>query len=291
MTEPPFSGTQVQDSFPEYAVEVPHLGCGAFKVAYKAASPDGDLVVKILTEPLEAGVDVESTDLPARFARELRGMTIVNSPFLVAILRHPEVRQIGADNYLWYAEPYYPGGTLEERLAQGETGPKLATSVLLAMLEAVHAMWSTARIVHRDIKPGNIVFDDAGIPVLLDLGIAFFPDLSTLTDAMGSSPRTPRYAAPEQFEMRRAATIDFRTDLYLVGMVAFEALTGKHPFWDPSVDHAAYFDRLNGFDGSSLEFIDCPSELKGLITRLLAPRPSGRFRNVDIPLMIARGLV
>ena len=228
MSSAPFSDADLVAAFSEYQVTVPALGCGSFKVAYQAADEGSPLVLKVLNEPLIDDLDkVDSDDLPERFARELSGMSSVASPYVVQLLRAPEVRVIAGRTHVWYAEPFYPGGTLEGRLQAGPLPEHEVDRIVRCLLLAVQEMWGSGRIVHRDIKPGNVVFDTSDQPVLLDLGIAYFSELSSLTDAMGISPRTPRYAAPEQFEMRRAATIDFRTDLFLIGILAFEMLTGK----------------------------------------------------------------
>ncbi|MGF0284843.1 serine/threonine protein kinase [Rhodococcus sp. IEGM1339] len=264
---------------------LPPLGQGSFKVAYRGTRGADDIVIKILTEPLPVDLEsMESVPLPTRFSREIEGMSIIDSPYVVRLVEAPRKCVLSNREHLWYAEPFYPGGTLEERLVNEGPSEELARKVLVSLLRAVEAMWTDASIVHRDIKPGNIVFDQSGDPILLDLGIAFHNDMSPLTDAFDASPRTNRYAAPEQFEMRRFAEIDFRTDLFQIGIVVFETLTGNHPFWHPSIDADEYFRKLNSFDGSVFGSIQCPSDLERVITRLLAPRPSQRFRNISIPL-------
>lgn len=290
MSAVPFSHAAVIQAFPELSIREPELGIGSYKVAYEGYEDGQSVVLKILLEPTPEDIDtLDSDELPERFARELSGMARVDSDHVVKLLRRPELRVIGNRGYMWYLEPYYSGGTLAQRLAQGRFGRTLGIQILTSMLQAVSDMWLQAGVVHRDIKPGNIVFDDTGKPILLDLGIAFHRDLTTITDAYGPSPRTPRYAAPEQFEMRRIATIDFRTDLFLVGMVAYETLTGQHPFWDPKIDISEYHRRVDAgsFDKMRLSEVSKSHELDRIIARLLAPRPSGRYRDVSEPLLAA----
>ncbi|MBD3782971.1 MAG: protein kinase [Micrococcales bacterium] len=263
----------------------PHLGVGAYKVAYRASRADEDVVIKIVMEPA-VGDDDELANLPERFARELLGMESVACPHVVKVLDKPSIRDVGASQHLWYLEPFYEGPTLEKAIADGQSGPELCEKVLLHMLRAVKAMWeSPSKIVHRDIKPGNIIFNGEDL-VLLDLGIAFHADLSAITDSFMQSPKTRRYAAPEQFEVRRYATIDFRTDLYLVGMVAFEAATGKHPFWQQGIQASEYLRRMANFSAIQLDGSGVEQSRVHLITRLLAERPAGRYRSVDQPLAI-----
>lgn len=282
----PFSDDELLQAFADYKLVLPELGEGSFKVAYRGRSGSDDIVIKVLKEPLP-DEDFDSDDsipFPTRFGREIEGMSQVDSPHVVKLVEPPKKCRLSRRDYLWYAEPYYPGGTLEEAIKTSGGNEELSRRLVIALLRAVNAMWSDAGIVHRDIKPGNIVFDGEGSPVLLDLGIAYHNDLSPLTDAFGSSPRTGRYAAPEQFEVRRIAEIDFRTDLFQIGIVAFEALVGHHPFWYEKIQNSEYYRRLENFDSSSFEGVSCEEDLRAVITRLLAPRPSQRYRNVSIPL-------
>jgi serine/threonine protein kinase len=105
-------------------------------------------------------------------------------------------------------------------------------------------------------------------------------DLTPLTFAFGFSPRTPRYAAPEQFDLRHVAPIDFRTDQFLVGIVVFEALTGSHPFM-----HAASGDYVAALRGGNLDEtalgLVANNALAQLLRRLLRPNPHERYRTPE----------
>ncbi|WP_432535299.1 serine/threonine-protein kinase [Kineococcus arenarius] len=278
-------------AFPDYHIETPHLGEGTFKVAYKCEYNDKPAVLKILKQEIVEDVDSpEGISLPERFARELLGMGRINSKHVVQALKEPEVSEIGSSRRLWYLEPFYPGGTLDEAIAKGKHGLHLGDQVLAALLTAISNLWSQAKIVHRDIKPGNIVFDDSDNLVLLDLGIAFFGDLTELTASEQSSPKTPLYAAPEQFEMRRLATIDFRTDLFQAGLVAYEAYTGKHPYFRQFTLLGEYLQRIQAvdFDESAIRVAGCDEKRLSVLKRLLASTPSRRYRTVDLALAAVR---
>ena len=290
MSPAPFAFEALEAALPEYEIRDVPLGQGADKIAYKANKDARDVVVKVLTEPMPEDLDsLDTLELPDRIGRELAGMSNVQSPHVVSLLEKPSIARLGNRSYLWYVEPYYPGGTLEEAIEKSQAGARLGQTVLAAMLRAIDDMWNQARIVHRDIKPGNIVLDNDQNPILLDLGIAFHSELTELTDAMGVSPRTPRYAAPEQFELRRLATIDFRTDLFLTGLVAYEAYTGRHPYFEVGIDTATYLNRLaSGAPGvDDLLRAGCSERHARLVVRLLAGRPSGRFRTVALARRMA----
>jgi serine/threonine protein kinase len=280
------------EAFPEYKISLPELGSGNFKLAYKAESSEhGTVVLKIVKEPLPLDLASDSSvELPVRFEREILAMSRVRSDFVVRLLAGPEIRVIGTERHVWYLEPYLSGGTLDKRTTEFPN-TRLAVNVVWGVLEAINALWSQAQLVHRDIKPQNIGFDEAGRPVVLDLGIAFHKELSALTDMFGVSPRTPLYAAPEQFVQRRLAVIDFRTDLFLAGVVGFEILTGRHPFFDPN-HHETYVSRLMSgqLDKDAWTNVSAPDEFLELLRRLMRPRPNQRYRDLTEPLEISRRL-
>lgn len=240
MVTNPIDHAAVVAAFPELLVEENPLGCGGMKNAYKVTIEGEYAVLKVVREPVSPGDDDGAVSLPERIQREMDGMRAIDHRGIVWVIEGPDVREIDGQPRVWYLEPFYPGGTLTNRLGSPWTkGDVLA--LVSRLVEAAEVLASHG-VVHRDIKPGNIVFDAEDLPVLLDLGIAYFQDLTPLTVGWGQSPRTPSYAAPEQFELRRRTSIDFRTDMFLIGIVAFEALTGRHPF-DPS-DADGYLDRL-----------------------------------------------
>ena len=183
------------------------------------------VVVKFIANDL-----AKNTDALARFSREAAAAAQVKSPHVVQTLDHG-VSEDGA--------PYI----VMELLEGGDLGARLEGSAPMSPIEVVNVVVQLARaldrahgrgIVHRDIKPNNIFLCDAGnnevFVKLLDFGIAKYMD-SVLLDSgtkTGSMVGTPYYMSPEQ--VLGAKDIDFRTDLWSVGVVAFEALTGTKPF-------------------------------------------------------------
>lgn len=282
----PFADADVCASFPGLAITTPPLGQGSFKVAYRARGLGGDLVLKVIYSfPIADDPDEFDIDqVPDRIARELSGMSAINSPHIVTLVSDPAVTQIGDTSYLCYEEPFYGGGTLEDRLRNGALSRTETRILLVALLRASSALWTADKIVHRDIKPGNIAYADDGTPVLLDLGLVLFTEMSALTDSGFISPMTPRYAAPEQFEQRRNAQIDFRTDQYLIGLTVLEAARGRHPFFRPGITPSAYMQSLQGFSAASLSQDDLDDDVREVLGRLLSHAMYGRYRTPEIPL-------
>lgn len=280
----PFSDSDVDAAFPAKQIQHPELGRGSFKVAYVDSSEE-ITVLKILTDALDPdqdGTSVDDSALDDRFVREIRAMQLTDSPHLGKILVAPRAVSIAGVRYAWYEEPYYGGGTLTDRLARGAMPADDAALLTVALLEAVRELWKH-KLVHRDIKPGNIVFD-GNAPVLIDPGIALHVGLDDLTDSSGSSPKTPAFSAPEQHEVRRYAEIDFRTDHFLVGIVAYMAFSGRHPIWEPGMDPRTFIVKLLTFDRVDVSSLPCSPEMQRVIGRLLAPKPHRRYRTVDEPL-------
>jgi serine/threonine protein kinase len=195
----------LESAFPEFSVDHQPLGTGGFKVAHQVEVDGISFVLKVVKQP----IDDPDAALPERLRRKIEAMRNVNSPRVVRIERGPEIREVGAEQHVWYLEPFYDGGTLDAWLGTPMAIDEVMT-LTFGLLEAVEALWNQGRLVHRDIKPANIAFDDERLPVLLDLGIALHENLTPITQDFGFSPRTPAYAAPEQFEVRRLARIDFR---------------------------------------------------------------------------------
>lgn len=276
-----FTDSDVVRAFTELAVEVPNLGVGQQKVAYKASDGAVTVALKVLLHEESEDDEDELVLAAERFRREMAGMAATSCPHVVQLLNGPEVRGIAGRDHLWYSEPYMAGGMLRSRLTRGPMGPNDVHALAKALLLAVDAMWNQGGFVHRDIKPDNIGYLGDGTVVLLDLGIALFADLSPLTESQMSGPGTSRYAAPEQFRIRRLADIDFRTDLFQIGIVLMEALTGKHPFWERGAD---YMQRLTNFSADSLNGLQMSAGLRAVIPRLLAASPSGRYRKVELAL-------
>jgi serine/threonine protein kinase len=269
---------EIAEAFPEYQF-VKELGDGTFKVACLIKEEDEQKVLKVS----KATVEGPDANLPERLRREIEAMKEVGSEHIARVLNGPDVREVANEDRVFYIEQFYPGGTLDKRLDSPWSAEDVV-NLLRGLLTAVKAL-EDAGIVHRDIKPENVVFDADGKPVLLDLGIAYYKDLSSITEPFGPSPKTPRWAAPELFAMRSTVVIDSRTDLFGVGVVCFEAATGGvHPF-NPD-EPAHYMERLGTgqIDTKALSSASVLQPIASVLVRLLQPAPNRRYRKVDAAL-------
>jgi serine/threonine-protein kinase len=288
---------EIAEAFPEYRF-VKELGDGTFKVACLIEDGGEQQVLKVGKEALKASHSAEEekaetglpepSNLPERLHREIEAMKRVDCEHIARVLDGPGIKEIAGESRVFYIEQFYPGGTLDEHL-DSPWSPEDLIRLLRGLLVAVEALEDEG-IVHRDIKPENIVFNAEGKPVLLDLGIAYYKELTTITEPFGPSPKTPRWAAPELFAMRSTVVIDSRTDLFGVGVVCFEAATGGvHPF-NPD-DGAHYFQRLTTgqIDTNALTEASVPKPIADVLVRLLQGAPNRRFRKVDAALKALEG--
>jgi len=210
------------------------LGQGGQKLVLAARHErDGDIVLKIV---------YPKTD-PESVRREILAVQQIQSPRVPRILEHGLAdTNLGA--CVWLREEKVSGDTLRNILA---SGPLPAESVLrlgLQMMEALEGA-ERAQIVHRDVKPDNIMRDAVGDFWLLDFGIARHLDLSSLTaTSLPTAKMTLGYAPPEQCRNFKRE-IDSRADLFALGVTMHECATGRNAFLDPPPrDHLELLRRV-----------------------------------------------
>ena len=245
------------------------LGSGGMSCVYKAHDPvlDRDVAVKIL--PPELGRD---ETLRQRFQEEARALGRVQHPNLVRIYA---VGQEGLTSY--YAMELIGGVSLQKAIsALGRMSIEEAVAVVLQVcggLQAVHE----SGIVHRDVKPSNIMLDASGRAVLMDFGLARREERQTFT-AAGGVLGTPEYMSPEQ---ARGDKADLRSDLYSLGVVLFELLGGRPPFYGK--DTISILRRHVETPPPPLESVapDVPQAIRDIISRLLAKSPDERYPHVE----------
>jgi serine/threonine-protein kinase len=192
---------------------VRELGRGAMGVVYLARAGDREVAIKVML--------VTDRDAVARFEREIELASRIRHPGLV-----PVIDTGFAEGRRFFVMEYCPGETLRVVLARGPMTPGAAARLVRSLADAVAAAHAED-VLHRDLKPANIIMTDAG-PRITDFGLARdLVDARRLT-ASGIAVGTPAYMAPEQLEARR--DIDERVDVYALGLILYQAMTGRHPF-------------------------------------------------------------
>jgi serine/threonine protein kinase/ABC-type branched-subunit amino acid transport system substrate-binding protein len=194
------------------------LGRGGMATVYRGYDPrfERDVAVKVLPREF-----LHEPTFRARFVREAKTIASLDHPAVVPVHDFGE-----EDGQPYLVMRLMKGGTLSERLQQG---PLPANDVARIMQRLSSALDEAHRrgIIHRDLKPGNILFDRFGEAYLSDFGIVRLAESqATLTGTHGAVG-TPGYMSPEQIQ---GQMVDGRSDIYALGIIIFEMLTGKRPF-------------------------------------------------------------
>lgn len=261
---------EVEQAFPDWTIEL-LLGEGGQKSVWKARMPDGRRValkVALYSDPRRIRMD-----------RELQAIRLASSPNLVRPVTTEVVTiNMAGMRCLWYAEEFIEGDLVLHLDPPWSIDEVISLGLDLGA--AVHALWQH-RIVHRDIKPDNIIRATDGRFVLLDAGVARHQTLESITLAEGR-PGTPFWRSPEQLRRYRRE-LDFRSDLFLVGQLMYLGLTGQHPFLVEVETEEEYERRVMEGDCPNIQEVrpEVPATLGAVIHRLLAKNPHGRYRSVD----------
>lgn len=202
-----------------------------------------------------------------RFLREARAAAQLEHPNIVPIYETGE-----ADGYHFIAMKLLEGRTLREGIERGPTPPEEVSLILGQVAEALDYAHSRG-FVHRDIKPGNIMIDDRFNVTLTDFGIARAADDMSIT-ATGLLVGTPAYMAPEQAQGLPASP---RSDIYALGILAYELLTGATPFGDRT-PHAIILAHLHEPPQPAHERSDgIDPALSAVVEQALAKQPEERY--------------
>lgn len=248
---------------PGYRLEK-KLGSGGMATVYLATqeSLHRKVAFKVMAPHL-----AKTPGFAERFMREARIVAQMQHPHIVAV---HDVAEFQGVYYL--AMEYLTGGSLADRLKNKEVTPHTALIVTRDIADALNYAHQK-NIVHRDIKPDNILFrESTGAAVLSDFGIAKALDAETQLTQMGSTVGTPKYMSPEQ---ARGQKLDGRSDLYGLGVMLFEMLTGKPPYTaeDPVALAVKHLQDPIPVLPEALQ------RYQILINKLMAKEPGDRFPN------------
>jgi serine/threonine-protein kinase len=215
----------------------------------------------------------ENEEFVERFRREAKSAAALSSPYIVPIFDRGETD----DGTYYITMEYLPGGTLRERITTtGALRPQAAAQVALQVAKALKAA-HVRGVVHRDIKPRNILLADSDHVKVADFGIARAADASTIShtgDILGSA----KYMSPEQAEGEQVGPV---SDLYSLGVVLYEMLTGRVPFEvetpaDVPIRHAVAPPRHPKEVNPEI-----PEELDAITMKLLATNPEDRYESAE----------
>jgi serine/threonine-protein kinase len=245
---------------------------GGQKAAYRAIDPArGLVVVKIGTYP--------SPNALERIRREVEVLRGIGSSYYPKNIDF----RVEEPNLFVVVEEYIESRPLSACITEFSE-PKAALLFLRHMVLGLDLIWEK-RIVHRDVKPDNILITADKTPKIIDLGIARLLDEESLTRTLNCrGPCTPNYASPEQLKNRKAQ-IDQRTDQFSLGILLTQVLQrGLHPF-DPAIVGAGDSIVSNILDGfwsrSRFRALGLPASIEALASKLLGGEPFQRYRTTE----------
>lgn len=244
------------------------IGEGGMGVVYKAVHTQIDQVVAIKAIYPQYAKD---KNFKERFRREAKVQAKLHHPNVVNILNYIE----DDEGNIYIVMEYINGGTLENKIAQRKLTLDEIVSITVQVLNALSYMHSNG-IIHRDIKPSNIMFSDGFVKVS-DFGIAKPAEDKGLTRT-GTIMGTVWYMAPEIIQGRQAS---YSSDLYAVGVMLYQMLTGKAPFFGKT-DFEIMKAHLEKEPPSIRELNpNLPEGIDTIVRKALAKRPEERFSNAE----------
>ena len=246
-------------------IKVLHLiGEGGTAHVYLASRERDDepLVVKILRSEVTA-----NGKSLARFMEEYALVQRVKSPHVARIYDHGT-----AQEHAYLVMEFFEGGDLQKRLGGKALAPAECLRLFRQLMMALGDIHEKG-VLHRDLKPQNLMFRDDGTLAIVDFGIAKHIDAIDMTGA-GEILGTPRYMSPEQVQGK---TLDLRTDIYSAGVLLYQMLTGGHLFDGDSAVEVA----LQHLNTPAPPLPDALAEYQRLLDKLLEKDRDARFRNAD----------
>ncbi|MAI70130.1 MAG: protein kinase [Rhodopirellula sp.] len=254
--EPP-TIDRLAELFP--ALEIIKLvGTGGMAAVYKAKQPGLDRFVALKILPEEFSHDVK---FALRFTREARTLAKLSHPNIISVF---EFGNIG-DTYYFLME-FIDGTTLREIVAGGQLAPEQALSIVPHLCDALQYAHDK-RVVHRDIKPENILISSDGVVKIADFGLSRIIGNETHQTKLTGTHQimgTPRYMAPEQLESSRG--VDHRADIYSLGVVFYEMLTGELPM---------------GYFAAPSKKVEIDVRLDEVVLRTLEKEPQRRYQTAS----------
>ena len=249
------------------------LGEGGMAIVYKAYDTrlESEVAVKVIrTERFSPEILQKALK---RFEREAKSLAQLTHPNIVKVLDYGEF-----EGQPYLVMPYLPGGTLKQLLNGKPMLWQRAARLLIPILRSLDYAHKRG-IVHRDIKPSNIMITESGEPMLTDFGVAKIIDEEATLDLTGTSAAvgTPEYMAPEQTTSK---TTDHRVDIYALGIVFYEMVTGRKPF-QADTPLAVLFKHASEPLPRPSQFVaGIPDSVEKILVKALAKKPIDRYQSM-----------
>ena len=248
---------------------VERLGAGGMSTVFKAYQPTLDRYVAVKALP---GYLAQDPMFLQRFTQEARSIAKLTHPNIVQVYDFGE-----QDTIFYFAIEYVDGGTLGGKLRQGALSVSEAADFVIQAasgLEYAHLQG----IIHRDVKPANMLLRKDGHLLLSDFGIAKILSGTTELTSPNTFIGTPMYISPEQV---KGEEIDHRCDIYSLGIVFFQCLTGRLPFVGDSAVSFIYQHMNESLPVEYLRSMNIPARIEQVVVKMAAKDPAERFSSAQ----------
>ncbi len=255
----------VPETIGRYRIQA-ELGRGGMSTVFLAHDPHFEREVAIKLLPVELS---HHPTFRRRFEREAKVVAALADPAIVPVYDFGEEK---GQPYL--VMRFMTGGSLAERLHQGPLSLADAAFImgrLAPALDEVHAH----KVVHRDLKPSNILFDQRGEPYISDFGTVKMTKATTQLTDTGGAVGTPAYMSPEQIQGE--TELDGRSDIYTLGIILYEMLSGKHPYQSNTPIAVAVKHMFEPTPRILDARPDLPPEIQTIINKAMAKQPADRY--------------
>lgn len=242
------------------------LGCGGMGTVYRALHLELNRLVAL--KIVHPGRD-DST-LRARFEREFRSLAAIEHPNIV-----PVYDAGNSQGFSYFTMRYVPGGALSAHLARFRADPAAGCKLMAKVARAVHHLHESG-VLHRDLKPLNILIGDGDEPLVADFGLAKWMDDDSDMTVTGLPMGTRQYMSPEQ-SLGRKAEYSAACDVWALGIVLYEVVAGHRPFG--SEDPVELYTQIRTANPPPMAEFNpaAPAPLEAIARRCLAKKPQDRY--------------
>ena len=254
--------------FGHYQIVAP-LGEGGMAAVYKAYQPSMERFVAVKVLPRHMAT---SEEFVSRFRREAKLLAQLQHPHILPVFDYGE-----ADGYPYIVMPFVQSGTLADVLHKRQQSLPEIRRIMVQLGDALS--YAHARgMIHRDIKPSNVLIDERGNCLLTDFGLARMAESATKITTSGTIMGTPAYMSPEQ---GAGSTIDHRSDIYSLGIIFYEMVTGRVPYVAETPIAVVFKHIQDPLPSARKLNPSLPEAVELVLLKALAKHPEDRFQAAE----------